>query len=84
MSIIGWIGAICFAICAIPQAVTCYKNGHSDGISYGFLLLWLTGEVCTIIYIIPKMDVPLLVNYIGNLLCLLVILKYKILPRNHE
>lgn len=78
LDIIGWIGSACFAICAIPQALKSYRDGHSDGISWAFLSLWLTGELCMIIYILPTGDGPLLVNYFGNLACLLVILRYKL------
>lgn len=84
MEILGWVGSICFAICAVPQAYLSYKLGRSEGISWLFLFLWLTGEICTIIYVLPKKDVPLLVNYFGNLLCLLVILRYKALPRKNS
>jgi uncharacterized protein with PQ loop repeat len=82
LNVIGWLGSICFSICAIPQAVLSIKQGHSDGTSSLFLGLWLLGEVCTIAYVLPKLDYPLLVNYIGNLACLLVILRYKIRPRS--
>jgi hypothetical protein len=81
LDIIGWIGAITFAICAAPQAWKAYKDGHSDGVSWGFINLWLVGEICTTIYILPKQDWPLLFNYAGNLICLLVIMKYKMFPR---
>jgi hypothetical protein len=81
LNVIGWIGSGCFAICAVPQAYTAVRQGHSNGISWLFLALWLTGEVLTIAYVLPKWDFPLLVNYFGNLACLLVILHYKIKPR---
>ncbi len=51
MEIIGWLGSILFAICAVPQAVQSYKQKHSHGISKAFLALWLFGEVFTTIYI---------------------------------
>lgn len=83
MTYIGWLGSICFAVCGIPQAYKSYKEGHSNGSSIYFLLLWLMGEVMTIIYIIPKMDIPLLFNYSMNLSALVIILRYK-LWRRHE
>lgn len=78
---IGWIGALCFAICAIPQAWQSYQNGTSDGINLGFLALWFTGEVLTLIYVLPSKSWPLVFNYVGNILALLVIIKFKLFPR---
>ena len=78
---IGWLGSIFLAICGLPQAILSYKQGHSNGISLGFLLLWTLGEIFTLIYIAPTLDGPLLFNYISNLIFLSVIWKFKIKPR---
>ncbi len=77
MVILGWIGSILFAVCGLPQAYKCYKEKHADGISTAFLLMWFFGEVFTLIYIFPKMDMPLLFNYSMNLVFLFVIAYYK-------
>ena len=37
METIGWIGSICFALCAIPQAWKSFKDGHSRGITWGLM-----------------------------------------------
>lgn len=79
--LMGLIGSICLAICGVPQAYMSYKQGHSEGISLGFLLLWTIGEIFTIIYIIPKADLPLLLNYSFNLIFLSVIWRYRLCPR---
>jgi len=81
MEYIGWIGSILFAACGIPQAYESYNKGNSNGLTWAFLLMWFFGEVLTLIYIIPKLDYPLLFNYSCNLICLLIILRYKIKPR---
>lgn len=81
MEIIGWIGSVLFAICGLPQAIQSYNEGHSDGLNWLFILPWLFGELFTLIYIIPKGDMPLIFNYVLNLIFLLVILYYKIKPR---
>lgn len=79
---IGWIGTAAFAACALPQAAKCVNDGNSDGLSWGFLLLWLIGELCTIVYVLnTSADVVLLVNYLGNLGFLIVMLWFKIYPR---
>ena len=84
MSAIGWLGSLCFALCAIPQAYKSYEEGNSNGVSWGLLILWLLGEILTLIYVIPKKDLPLIVNYLSNLFFLVIIIKYKIKPRRQE
>ncbi|HLE10637.1 MAG: hypothetical protein A2504_12810 [Bdellovibrionales bacterium RIFOXYD12_FULL_39_22] len=81
--IIGWLASFFFAICGIPQAVDCWKRGNADGLSAWFLTSWSLGEVLMTIYVILQhgLDGPLLVNYAGNILALIVIVRYKILPR---
>lgn len=81
MEIIGWIGAGLFAMCGLPQAVQSSRDGHSRGLSWLFLLMWFWGEIFTLIYIWPKMDYPLLVNYLTSTGFLIIILFYKISPR---
>lgn len=81
METIGWIGSALFAICGLPQAIQCAKDGHSRGLNWFFLLAWLGGEVLTTIYIWPKADYPLLANYVVNFVFLLVMLRYKIWER---
>lgn len=78
--ILGWLGSICLAICGIPQAWQSYKDKNSDGISWGFILLWAFGEVFALAYVYDKLDLPLVLNYATNILILGVILYYKIKP----
>jgi len=81
LEVIGWIGAACFALCAVPQAWECYKKGHGRGLSKAFLWLWVVGEVCTLAYMIPKLLWPPIANLAANLVFLVVILKYVYFPR---
>lgn len=81
LEIIGWIGSIAFALCGLPQAILSYKQGHSNGISWGFIGLWFLGEICTLIYVIPKNHWPLIFNYVGNIIFAGIIIYYKIFPR---
>lgn len=79
---IGTLGVICFAFCALPQAYECIKNKHADGVSSAFLGMWLIGELSMIFYSAAK-PLPniLLYNYLGNLLCLIIIIHFKIKGR---
>lgn len=78
--VIGWLGSILFSMCAVPQAWQCWKQKHADGLSWTFLLMWLTGEILTAVYVWPTRQYPLLANYFFNGLCLLIILRYKRWP----
>ena len=78
LELIGWIGSVCLGICALPQAIQCYKEKHADGISHGLVWLWYIGELFTLIYIVlTNASIPLILNYSVNLLLLHVILYYK-------
>ena len=81
MEIIGYIGSILLAICGLPQAIESYKTKSSEGLTWGFILLWFFGEIFTFAYILPKMDLPLLINYSANLIFLIIILYFKIFPK---
>lgn len=79
--ILGWLGSICLAISGIPQAWMSYREKHSHGMSWAFLLLWAFGEIFALAYVYDKLDLPLLLNYSVNILILSVILFYKISPK---
>lgn len=81
MDAIGWMGSMLFALCGLPQAIQSYKQKHSDGLTWMFLLMWFFGEVFTFAYVLPKMDYPLLANYVVNFAFLIVIMFYKLFPR---
>jgi uncharacterized protein with PQ loop repeat len=81
MENIGWIGSLLLALCGLPQAIESFKNKHSNGLTWGFILMWFIGEICTFVYIIPKMDFPLLVNYSANICFLVIIIYFKIYPK---
>ena len=78
LEFIGYVGSIFLAICGLPQAIQSYRQKNSDGLNVSFLLLWTFGEIFTLIYVIPIMSIPLLINYVANLCFLCVIWKYKI------
>jgi uncharacterized protein with PQ loop repeat len=84
--VIGWIGSICFAICGIPQAWQCIKQGHAKGISPLFLALWFAGEVCYIlgVYIQFGFVLWMMVNYLFNVALVSIMIYYSLCPRNYH
>ena len=79
----GWFGALCLGICAIPQAYESWNTGNSSGITWGLLILWWLGEVFTLGYIAGKdtLDLPLITNYVANTFFVSVIIWFKLHPR---
>jgi uncharacterized protein with PQ loop repeat len=77
---VGWLGSLCFAVCALPQVIQTVKEKNADGISHGLFWLWFFGEIFTIIYVwFDKYSLPLIVNYVFNLILLSIIGYYKYL-----
>jgi len=81
METIGWIGSILLAFCGLPQAIESYKTKSSEGLTWGFLFMWLSGEILTFLYVLPKLDLPLIFNYSANIIFLIIILYFKIFPK---
>jgi uncharacterized protein with PQ loop repeat len=81
METLGYIGSIMLAICGLPQAIESFKTKSSEGLTWGFIGLWFWGEIFTFIYILPKMDLPLLINYSANIIFLSVIIYFKLFPK---
>lgn len=77
----AYFGSILLAICAAPLAWRSYKDGHSDGVDFLFLLIWLLGEIFTLSYVVYKLDIPLILNYGLNLIFIGVVVYYKVKPR---
>lgn len=83
ISFLGWLSAFCFMASAASQAYKCHKQGHGHGLSYKFLILWGVAESSRMLYIIIKLGLvwPILVNHMVDLTCLLIIVRYRIFPR---
>ena len=67
------------ALCGLPAAIQCINEKSSKGMNKTFLAMWFFGEVLTLAYVAQKSNVvPLLTNYLINIICLLVIIYYKV------
>jgi len=67
---IGIIGSICFSVSAVPEVLHALEN-NTVGVTDGTLLLWFTGELCSVAYVMYKdRDKIQLANYIFNLICI--------------
>jgi len=87
VELFGWTSSLLLASCGAPQAYKCWKQQHSHGISYIYLIMWLMGVLLAMIFIaladialIHKM--PLYMNYLANVFFSGVILRYRIWPHD--
>lgn len=80
--LLGWIGAFCFSACAIPQTLKCMKQGHARGLSPWFLWLWFGGEIFygSAVYLEFGWVWWMMVNYVLNIICILIIFRYYFWP----
>lgn len=80
----GWLSAIMFSLCSIPQAYHCYREKSAKGIDGLFLFLWIGGEVAGLIYSIGLDLLPLFFNYGLNLVGTGIILYYFVKDRTNN
>lgn len=81
METIGWISSLLLGGCAFFEVIHTVRKGRNDS-SWLFLLSWYFGEIGFLIYVFPKMDLPLLANYLLNIVLITILLKYKLKPKN--
>lgn len=79
IELLGWIGAIFFAICMIPQTLHAIKTKKS-GMTLSTLLIYTWGLITMLVYTPLALDwnAPLMANYSVNLICSLILLYYRI------
>lgn len=79
---LGWAGSLLLALCAIPQAYKSYTEKRTVGVSIVFLWMWLAGEVMAAIYVYwEKYSLPLMLNYISNIILILIIMWFSYFPK---
>ena len=80
---IGWLGGILIAVHLVPQVWKSIKEGHAEGISAGTLALGFAAIVILLADSRQALsnDLALMFTYSANLMCLFVIVRYKVQPR---
>lgn len=80
--VIGWIGFVCFSLSPVPQAIKSFKEKHANGVASYTLIFWMTGETACLVYVWGDKGfwshLPLVMNYIFNIVFIAVIVYYKI------
>lgn len=65
------------ALCGLPEAIRSTKNKRCE-IGWGFLLLWLGGEVGLLVYELQTMAIPRLINYGLNIVFISIMIYWKL------
>ena len=78
--IIGYLGSFLLAWGGLPELFRTVRNKRCD-VGSGMLGMWFGGEVLLLLYILPKMDIPLLLNYAANVIIIAVMIFYKVFNR---
>lgn len=80
MNTLGYIGSLLLAFCALPETLRSYRT-KTCSIGWGMLLMWLVGEILTLVYVVWKSSevslVPLLANYSVNIAMIVIMCYYK-------
>jgi len=81
MEVVAWMATVILSLCGIPQAIKVFKEGHAEGISGAFIVMYLTGSSLNLIYVISLWELPLIAGTITGLFCVSTYAFYKLFPR---
>jgi len=77
MNNIGLIGSLLLTFSAVPELVRTIKDGKCH-MGWGFLLMWLLGEIFCVFYGFDLAEIPLILNYTFNLGVAFTMFYYKL------
>jgi uncharacterized protein with PQ loop repeat len=81
METIAWTATVLLSLCGIPQAIKIIREGQADGISTGFIIMYLIGSLFNLIYVVSLGELPLITGTAIGILCVSTYAYYKIFPR---
>jgi len=73
--LLGWIGSIMLAVCALPAAYSAWKDKRCQYDKL-FILIWFWGEVVLLGYALLTKQWLLVPNYCVNILSIAIIWRY--------
>lgn len=77
MNNIGLIGSLLLTFSAVPELVRTIKDGKCH-MGWGFLSMWLIGEIFCVFYGFDLAEFPLILNYTFNLGVAFTMFYYKL------
>lgn len=82
IELLAWLGTSLIIIGGLPQAIQCWRQGHSKGLNPQMLWSWFTGSVISMPFLYQVPNGPNFAFHVGNLLLTGVMLWYMYFPRN--
>jgi uncharacterized protein with PQ loop repeat len=76
MNTIGLVGSLLLALSGIPEMIRTIRDKRCH-VGWGLLLMWFFGEVLCVVYGLQLGEIPLLINYLFNVVIISVMLFYK-------
>lgn len=83
MNSIGLIGSLLLTFSALPELIRTIKDGKCH-MGWGFLLMWLIGEIFCVFYGFDLKELPLILNYTFNLGVAFTMIFYKLKELKNE
>ena len=74
---IGMVGSLFLTFCAIPELIRTLKDKKCH-LGWGFLLMWLFGEIFCFFYGLELREIPLIINYSFNLIVVSTMTYFKL------
>ena len=81
MNIIGLIGGVLLSFCGLPEMIRTIKDQYCH-VGWGFLSIWISGEILTLVYGIQIDQFPLIMNCSFNILIISVMIFFKITKKD--
>lgn len=82
INILGYAAMFFLITAALPQVIKTVKEGHSEGLAGGYIVLLLIGfGLMTTYLFLTKPVIPVITNYLFNILMILILGYYKLFPR---
>jgi uncharacterized protein with PQ loop repeat len=83
INLLGYVAMFFLIIAALPQVVKTFKEGHSDGLAGGYIVLLLVGFSLMATYLfLTKPVIPVILNYLFNIVMISILGFYKLFPRS--
>lgn len=78
MELLAWVGCILLATCALPELVRTLRTKKCS-LTWGFLLMWLFGEIFTLLPVLSRnLGAFLVFNYSLNVVIIFILCYYKV------
>lgn len=74
---IGMIGSLLLTFCGIPELIRTLKDKKCH-LGWGFLSMWLIGEIFCVFYGFDLNEIPLIINYTFNLTIVSIMTFFKL------